>query len=185
MPDSRLSGLHCQERHLALTSKIVMPFEPLRTDEKFEGQAPKQTDFEKQLMSGCSVILVSCFIVYFMVIWPWIVFEDGYTVQGLIRVLSFGAGFASAFGIFLILKFKLAGASGFVGGAMASAVFMFLRMQQFMLARGSVDLPQPEYPDRWTGLVPLAWMMIVLAIVGVLWPKEADEHPAKSEIDQE
>lgn len=164
-----------------------MPFEPLRTDEKLEGPVKNrkpQTDFEKQLMSGCMVILVSCFLVYGLIIWPWFVFEP-HTVKGLARALGFGAGTATVFGIIVTLKFKLAGGAGYLGGGFAAAVFMFLRLQQIMLGKGHNDLPQPEYPERWVHLVPLAYVLLSIAIVAIFLPKELEDHPASPEESQQ
>lgn len=162
-----------------------MPFEPLQTDEKLEGPPRKpQSTFEKQMMSGCFVILVTCFLVYFVVMWPWFVFP-AYTVPGLINCLVFGAAAAAVLGIVATLKFQLAGGAGFLGGGLAAAVFMYLRMDQFMLGRGHNDLPQPEYPERWVILVPLAWVLLSAAVVAIFLPKETDDHPAAPENNQD
>ena len=161
-----------------------MPFEPLKTDEKLEGPPPKQqSPLEKQLMSGCMVILLTCVIVYGLCLWPWFTFQ-GHTVSGLVKALTFGAGSSIVLGIFVTLKYGMAGASGFLGGAFVAAVFMFLRIQQYMLGKGHNDLQQPEYPERWQWLVPLAWVLLAVVIVAIFLPKETDDHPAAPETDQ-
>ena len=170
-----------------------MPFEPINTDEKLEGRPnsrkPK-TDFERQLMSGCMVILVCCFLVYGLSVWPWFVAGEEspfktYTVQGLINALAIGCGSASVIGLFATIKFKLAGGAGFMGGSFAGGVFMFLRLQQIMLGKGHNDLPQPEFPERWMYLVPLAWVLLTVALVAIFMPKELEDHPASPEDSQQ
>lgn len=161
-----------------------MPFEPLKTDEKYEGPAQAKTNLERQLMAGCTTIVVICFLVYFITIWPWFALP-AYTVSGLTEALIFGAGASVILGIIATLKFKSAGGAGFLGGAMAASVFMYLRLNQIMLGKGHVDLPQPEYPERWEWLVPLAYMVLCIAVVAVLWPKEEDDYPAAPENSQQ
>lgn len=149
-----------------------MPFEPLKTDEPYEGQSPATPEFEKQLMSGCSVIMVSCFLIYFLVAWPWFVFFNANTISGLIQSIGLGFLPATIAGVVLILKYNIAGASGFVGGIFASAVFVFLRIQQFALGNGSHDLPQTEYPATWAYFVPLAMIFISIGLSAIFWPKQ-------------
>ncbi len=162
-----------------------MPFEPLKTDEPNEGHSPATPEFEKQLMSGCTVILTGCFVVYFLVIWPWIVFLDTHTMAGLTKSLTFGLIPATLLGILLLIKFNIAGASGFVGGIFASAVFVFLRLQQFMLAEGHNDLPQPEYPSSWVIFIPIAMVFLAVGLSAIFWPKDINQHQAQSKNDQE
>jgi len=162
-----------------------MPFEPLRTDEPIERHAVRKVrDFESSLMAGCATIVLASLITYFLSIWPFFVFPE-YRISGLLIIALAGPGTAGVFGIFCTRKFGLAGASGFVGGAMASAIFMFLRLQQTVAVRGHHDYVQPEYPDRWAWLTPLAWFLISGALALIFLPKEPEEHLEARPIDRE
>jgi hypothetical protein len=66
----------------------------------------------------------------------------------------------------------LAGASGFVGGAFISAIFMFLRLDQSMLRNFVPDVPRPDYPDAWKGLVPLGFVLVSLILAILFVPKK-------------
>ncbi|MCW5936611.1 MAG: hypothetical protein KIT11_04815 [Fimbriimonadaceae bacterium] len=141
--------------------------------------AKKMADFEGSLMKGCSTIGLGSFITYGLTVWPWLTFPE-YKVQGLLEIALAGCLPAVVFGIIATRKFGLAGASGFFGGGMASAVFMYLRLQSTMLGRFSERLPAPEYPERWAWIVPLAWFLAVAAIAALFLPArhEGNDPPS-------
>ncbi len=143
-----------------------MAHEPLRTDEPLSEPVKSKSDFETQLMAGCATISLAAVFTYLIAVWPWLVFPE-YRLDGLITIGLTGALPASVFGALCIRRFRLAGASGFFGGGMASAVFMYLRLEQTMLGRLSVDLPAPEYPERWAWLLPIVWFLWT-GLLGVL-----------------
>ena len=136
------------------------------------------------MMSGCATIVLGSLITYGLVIWPFFVFPE-YTVVGLALTMATGAGAATLFGLFCTRKFGLAGASGFIGGAMASAIFIYLRLQQTVAVRGHHDYLQPEYPDRWAWLTPLAWFLAAVAVALLFLPKEQEEYLVAKPIDRE
>ncbi len=161
-----------------------MPFEPLQTDEPIERHTRRIKDFESSLMSGCATIVLGSLITYGLTIWPFFVFEE-YRVSGLAMAMATGAGVAAVFGMICTRKFGLAGASGFIGGAMASAIFIYLRLQQTVAVRGHHDYLQPEFPDRWSWLTPLAWFLAALAVALLFLPKEQEEYLVARPIDRE
>ncbi len=97
-------------------------------------------------------------ITYGLVVWPFTTFPE-YRISGLFQIALFGALPATVFGIVASRRFELAGASGFFGGSMAAAVFMFLRLQQTLLGKYTKDLPTPEYPDSIGLIIPIAWFV--------------------------
>lgn len=153
-----------------------MAFDPLETDEKLAEPVKRKSDLEASLMAGCSTIVAASFITYGLVIWPFFVFPE-YTLKGLAMIALTGPGAATVFGIFLCRRMGISGASGFLGGSTTSAVFIYLRMQQTMLAVGSQDLPQPEYPVRWATLAPLAWFVASIFVALLFLPRNVLEHP--------
>lgn len=147
-----------------------MPFEPLGTDEPLADAPKKHRDFESQIMAGCTTIVLASLITYALTVWPWFTMEE-YTVRGLLTIALAGMLPATLFGIFCSRKFDQAGASGFFGGAMATGVFIYLRLQQTMLGKHSVDLPMPEYPEGFGWAVPLAWVLLAAAVAWVARPR--------------
>lgn len=161
-----------------------MPFEPLGTDEPLTEVPKRKKDFESQLMTGCGVILLSSVITYILVFWPFAVFEH-HTVSGLLQALTFSSLPVWVFGAFLARKFGQAGASGLIGGALCGGIFMFLRLQMVMAAKGERTLTQPEYPERWMYIVPGVWLVATVAVMMLFLPKWADEDEAIAANDRQ
>jgi hypothetical protein len=124
-------------------------------------------------MSGCATIVVASFVTYGLAVWPYFVLPE-HTVAGLVTIVLSGMAPASVFGSLAVRSHGLAGAAGFLGGAMASAVFVYLRLQQTQLGRLSYELPDPEYPAAWVWMLPLAWFLLCGGLAALLLPKETD-----------
>ncbi len=149
-----------------------MPFDELKTDEKLTEPQRRLKDFEGQLMVGCGVVVVVSLFTYVLSVWPFFRFPE-YEISGLITIAVIGGVPATILGAIAVRRCGVPGTSGFVGGAMASAVFMYLRLRETMLAKLNPDLPQPEYPERWAWMVPLAWVLWTVAVSLILMPPEA------------
>ena len=143
-----------------------MPFEPIRTDEKRSGARRKRTDYESELMAGCMVILVVSLLVFGVSVVPFFAVDE-YTREGLLRGILTGMLPASVLGVVSMRWFGAAGLSGFLGGALTVTVFLFLRLEQTMLGFYDINLPTPEYPERWKWFIPLAWALWagILAVI--------------------
>lgn len=148
-----------------------MGFEPLQTDEKLYSRVEGQKEFEAQMMGGCTTIGLGSVAVFALCAWPWFVVQE-YRVAGLQTWLMLGALPALALGAALSRLFGLAGASGFVGGSLISAVFVFLRLDQSMMRNLIPDVPRPDYPDIWKYLVPLIWILVSMVVAGLLVPSK-------------
>lgn len=153
-----------------------MPFEPLRTDEPRPRNQAKPKDFDSEMLAGCSSFVLVSLLTYFMVIWPHLVFYETFRLATLGLACGLGMGPAAILGAYGTRKFGLAAAGGFVGGALASSIFLFLNLKRILLAENlpdmNRDLPKPEYPQSWQYFVPLAWMLAVIVIAGVFLRKE-------------
>lgn len=164
-----------------------MSWEPLRTDEPIRGPVDKEADLDTQMLSGCTGFVAAALAGYGLAVWPFFVFPEAHTVRHLLLCLAAGGLPASLLGVGMARRFGLAGSAGFLGGGMATAVFLFLRLEQAVMFRGVPDAPQPEYPDFFKVLVPLAWVLWT-AGVGALFVRWSElrgpDRPAQPEEDE-
>ena len=151
-----------------------MPFEPLRTDEKRPGEPKPAKDMDSLMLTGCSAFVATSFLTYFLTVWPFLTFQDSHLAATLGVCALLGPLPALVLGAYASRKFELPGACGFVGGSMALCVFLFLRLQQVMLGKGSTDLPHPDYPDSWVWMIPLAWLVAAIFVALLAMPRIDD-----------
>lgn len=148
-----------------------MAFDPLQTDEKLDKGIKKQPDFDSQMLAGCTAFVGTSVLSYLLAVWPFFILPDMNRV--VVLAADFGLGFVpfAGLGIYSTRKAALPGACGFLGGALATAVFLSLRLQQVMLGLKLRDLPQPEYPPSFVWLVPVAWLLLTLCIIAIFLQK--------------
>src|SRR5436305_912297 len=121
-----------------------MPFEPIETDEKIEGPI-RRKDFDAELLFGCTGFVLVAIGGYALTIWP-IFFANMQHSRDLMVALAEGAIPTSVFGAVLMRKFGLPGACGFFAAALASGIFLMLRLEQvFLLSQTRVEL-EADYP---------------------------------------
>lgn len=159
-----------------------MAFEPLETDEKLDAPVAQERDTDTVMLFGCAGFVSSSLLTYFLAIWPFFLFTEIYLTAGLLRCALFGLLPALAFGGYVTRRFGLAASAGFVGGALAAAIFLYLRLIEVNLRRNQRDLAQPDFPESWIWIVPLGWVLLV-AFVAVLLikPSEIDVSGRKSD----
>lgn len=164
-----------------------MAFEPLRTDEKLETPVARKKDMDDLMVAGCSGFVAAALLTYFIAIWPFLVFSEAERWISLAKGAGFGLLPAALLGILAARKFGLPGACGFVGGAMATAIFLYLRLQQAFIAGEADQAPPPDYPRAFLALLPLAWLLIAFAIALAFTPRSelgevepADQSPPAS-----
>lgn len=142
-----------------------MPFEPLRTDEKLEEKQKKGPDMDREMLFGCTSFVLASFVVYGASVWPFLVFADIWRIQILLAASAFG--FVPAYVLTALgsRKYGIAAACGALGGAMATCIFLFLRLDQVNLGNTVWDLPKPEYPPSWQWLLPVGHLLATVAIM--------------------
>lgn len=160
-----------------------MPFEPLRTDEPYRGPKSKQKDLDSIMLAGCGAFVATSLITYALVIWPHFAFPTTHLLATLGLTCGIGMGSASIFGAYVTRKFGVAAAGGFLGGALSTAIFLNLRLKQVLMMDGVDEQPQPEFPANWEYFVPLAWILLVVVIIGLTLRREEfgdDENNEKT-----
>lgn len=152
-----------------------MSFEPLQTDEPLEQPAKVERDTDTAMLFGCSGFVASSLITYFIAIWPFFIFTETHHVRELAMGALLGLLPALVFGAYVTRRFGLAPAAGFIGGGMAAAIFLYLRLVEVNLRRVQRELAQPDFPESWIWLVPLAWVLLLFLVGAVMIrPSEID-----------
>ncbi len=148
-----------------------MPFDPLETDERLTSPAPQEQDFDRQLLGGCAMFVVTSFLSYALSVWPFFAIPDSHLLRSFL--LSCLAGFVPTliFGAVASRKAGLPGLCGFLGGVMATGIFLYLRVTQLMLGNVDRHIPKPEFPSSWAWLVPFAFLLASGLVGLVLLPK--------------
>lgn len=153
-----------------------MPLEPLNTDERIENTGPRVKSMDDQMLFGCSGFVLASVGGYAVSVWPFFAF--GEIDKFAVLAKDFSIGFISAviLSVALTRRFGVAGACGAVGGAMSTAMFLYLRIQQAFLAHQARQAPEPGYPPVLQGLIPFAWLLaIVLVAIWSIPKKELEE----------
>lgn len=147
----------------------MMAFEDLQTDEKLLGPIEKEADMDTQMIGGCSVFVSASLLTYGIAIWPFFALHPRiYELGTLTTACVSGLLPAAAFGAFASIKWGLPAGCGFFGGALTTAVFLYLSLQQAALGHTVRELPVPEYPAAFMWWIPSMWLVVAL-VVGLLF----------------
>lgn len=141
-----------------------MAFEPINTDEKLEEPIAKERDTDTVMLIGCSGFVAAALIAYGLSIWPFFFFTEVHLSENLAKACGLGLAPALVFGGYVTRRVGLPAACGFVGGGLATAIFLFLRLTEVHLRRGSRDMEPPDYPSSWVWMLPLLWVIVVFAV---------------------
>jgi hypothetical protein len=152
-----------------------MPFEPLKTDEKLSRKQKPAKDMDSLMLAGCTGFVGTSILSYGLAVWPFMVLQETQRAVTLGWGALLGLLPAAILGVVAARKFNLPGACGFVGGSMAMSVFLYLRLQQVMLAKGSTDLPHPDFPDSWGWAIPLGWLVLSVFLAVIALPRSTDD----------
>jgi hypothetical protein len=124
------------------------------------------------MLAGCSAFVAISLVSYGLAVWPHFVFHQTYQLKILGLDCAIGMLPTAILGAVATRRFGLAAAGGFISGALATAIFLLLRLKQVLLMEGIRDLPQPEFPQSWQYFVPAAWMLTALIVAGLTLKKE-------------
>lgn len=150
-----------------------MAFEPLETDEKLSGPPVKRRDMDDQMLFGCSGFVLASLLGYGLGVWPFFAIRDIYLLPRLALALGIGLGPMLLLAFVMARKFGLAGLFGAIGGAMAVAMFLYLRIEQVQLAYLARQSEAPEFPPAMQAVLPIAWVLAV-ALVALLGTRKEE-----------
>lgn len=145
-----------------------MPIDPLQTDEKLDKPVKAGKDFDAQMMFGCGGFLIAAVAGYMLSVWPFFAFQNVEQLSVLLLAMAVGMGPATALGLFATRKFGVAGACGFLAGAITTAIFLYLRLTQAHLSAMAQQSPRPDWPQVMAVLIPISWVLLV-AFLGLLF----------------
>ncbi|MFZ4509049.1 MAG: hypothetical protein ACOYON_15275 [Fimbriimonas sp.] len=148
-----------------------MAFEPIETDETLPEKAKREKDMDTQMLMGCSSFVVVSIGSYLLTVWPYFLVAELEKGQTLLNCALMGMVPSLLVGGFASRRFGLPGGFGFVGGAIATAIFLYLRLQATQLAAMAQQLPTPDYPSELIWLLPGAWLFLVMITALALIPK--------------
>lgn len=131
------------------------------------------------MLAGCTGFVSSSLVTYCLAIWPFLLFVDSLSWSNVLKAMAMGLLPAAIFGGYATRRFGLPGATGFLGGALAIAVFLHLNIKRILLAVAVQPGLLLDFPPAMVYLIPLAWVLASVAIAGLLLPK--GELPTKEE----
>jgi hypothetical protein len=137
---------------------------PLQTDEKLEVARPLERDMDGQMLFGCSGFVFTSFATYFLSVWPFFVWMDIHQAPALALACGAGLPFAFILGAVTSAHFEIAGAAGFIGGILATAIFVYLRFEQVFLEVEARRIPMPFYPPWIQWFAPIVLVVCALFI---------------------
>jgi hypothetical protein len=152
-----------------------MAFEPLQTDEKLEKPTKAGPDMDSVMLFGCSGFVLTSIGGYVLSVWPYFIFPDSEKLATIGLSSAVGLGPAAVLGVIATRRFGLAGACGFVGGSMATAIFLYLRVEQTFISALARQAPKPDYPQLLMYLLPLGWVLLSVILALLFIPDEKDE----------
>ncbi len=161
-----------------------MPFEPLRTDEKLDRPVKSGPDMDTVLLRGCTVFVAASLLTYGLGVWPFIVREDLFSWAGIGLAAAFGLLPVTIFGAVCARRGGLPGGAGFLGGAMALTIFLYLRFKQIGLGFEMRDVPKPEFDRSFIWMGPLGWMLWTLLVALFFVLKSPDGSALRGESDR-
>ncbi len=116
------------------------------------------------MLAGCSGFIIAAFLTYGLAISPCFLGPAIEMVQTLATLGALGEPPCLNVGLVMSKRMSLPAAAGWVGGALATAIFLYLRLDQLTALRNS-NLPgEPEYPGNWAVIIPLTWLVINVSL---------------------
>ena len=146
--------------------------EPLRTDEQLTpGAVKRPQDMDAAMLGGCAVFLTTAVLAFGIAVWPHLVYANAEKVSTVRMCLLIGLTPSLVVGIIAARQGGLAGACGFVSGALITSVFFFLRLQQVFITAGARTGPSPNYSPATVYLLPLGWFLFAILVAAVAMPR--------------
>jgi len=132
-------------------------------------------DLETLMTRGAIVFAISSLGGFALTVWPYFVWTEHYRFSqlALCGVLGFVPTLILA--ALATRRFGLPASVGFFACSLAMGVFLYVRLWQMMLAWEAQRIPQPDYPQAFLWLLPLAWVLLISATVAAASPVSTND----------
>lgn len=127
------------------------------------------------MLRGCSGFVTASLMGYALSVWPFFAFQEAEKLSQLITASASGLIPAAIFGTIAARRFGLAGACGFVAGSISTAIFLYLRLNQAVLAGMAQQAPVPEWPGEFVTLLPLGYVLLAVFLAILAMPRNEAE----------
>ncbi len=124
------------------------------------------------MLFGCSGFVITSIGGYLVSVWPYLVFRDTEKLVHLGAASAAGLLPAALLGVVATRRFGLPGACGFVGGALSTGIFLYLRIEQTFISSLARQAPTPDYPQILMYLVPLGWILAAAILALAFLPHD-------------
>lgn len=133
-------------------------------------------EIERKMLAGCVGYVLLSLGGFCLGAWPFFLWTRHWLISEL--ALCFAAGLlpSLALGVWGTRQFGIPGASGFFASALATAIFLYLRLWQMFMGWDAKRSPEPEYPRAFLWLAPCAWIFLV-AFVAVAFLRQTNDDP--------
>lgn len=124
----------------------------------------KPRDLDAQMMAGCSVFVGVSLLSFLMSLWPFFAWPSLWEWRTLGTCVLVAIVPVTLIGMAASRRWSVAGATGYIAGAMSFAVFLVLRLDQIRLSAVARQTPDLQYPPSMVVLLPIAWILTALFI---------------------
>ena len=134
-------------------------------------------EIEKKMLVGCTGYVLLSLGGFIVGAWPFFLWTRHWMVADLVRCAAFGLVPNLVLGLWGTQKFGIPGATGFFASALATGIFLYLRLWQMFMGWDAKQSPEPEYPRAFVQLIPMAWVILValLAVFVLAGAKSEDQ----------
>ena len=124
-------------------------------------------DIEKRMLRGCFYYVLLSLGGFAIEIWPFFIWTHHYALAELGLCVGLGLAPFLLLGFWLIRREGIPAAAGAIGCALATSVFLYLRILQMVIAAHAEQVPPLDYPDAFVWLIPTGWIILV-ALTGAI-----------------
>lgn len=131
---------------------------------------------EKKMLTGCTGYVMLSLGGFVVGTWPFFLYTHHWLISELVKCAALGLVPSLLLGILGTRKYGVPGAAGFFASALATAIFIYLRLWQMFMGWEAQRSPEPEYPAAFMWLIPICWVLLVafLAIFALSGTKSKD-----------
>jgi hypothetical protein len=126
------------------------------------------------MVRGAIVFTLSSLGGFALSAWPFFVWTEHYLLSRLILCCALGSIPTLTAAVYGTRRFGLPAAVGFFACALATAVFLYVRLSEMELAWAAQRIPRIDYPPAFLWIIPFAWILLSATVIAASWPVSAN-----------